>query len=315
MDLYNLGRVSWWESQCFYHALAQLRREGVIICYPSAAYVCLGLHDDLEQEIDQEYCRERGLPIVRRETGGGVVYLDSDQLFFQVVLRKDNPLLPLRRERFYERFLQPAVSVYRRYGLPAKIKAPADIVADGRKCSGNAAGDIGPCVAYVGNLLLDFDFETMSRVLRSSGDAYRRFLHRAMRDNMTTLADWTTERVGHDELAAALIAGFEEQFGKLTLRKLDLELTSQALKIRGRLTSLDWLRMPGRRQAGRRVKIAEGVYLIEKSIGAKGSIRALVRDGVVDRIILPEENGRCPGTEKYIGCLWEENLLDDYGTS
>ena len=91
MDIYNLGMVSWWESQCYSHALAYLGCEGVIICRPAEPYVCLGLHDDLEQEIDQDFCREYGLPFLRRETGGGVVCLDSRQIFYQVVLRRDNP--------------------------------------------------------------------------------------------------------------------------------------------------------------------------------------------------------------------------------
>ena len=56
MDLYNLGSVSWWQSQCYYHALAYLGQEGIIICRPSEPYVCLGLHDDLDQEIDREFC-------------------------------------------------------------------------------------------------------------------------------------------------------------------------------------------------------------------------------------------------------------------
>ena len=110
VDLYDLGAVSWWESQCFYHAMAHLGREGLIVCYPSSPYVCLGLHDDLDQEIDREYCEEQGIPIFRRETGGGVVYLDNRQVFFQLVLRRDNPQLPLRRhgimKNFYNRPFQ-----------------------------------------------------------------------------------------------------------------------------------------------------------------------------------------------------------------
>jgi len=147
VDLYNLGAVSWWESQCFYHAMAHLGREGLIVCYPSSPYVCLGLHDDLDQEIDRGYCEKKGIPIFRRETGGGVVYLDSRQVFFQLVLKRDNPQLSLRRHRYFEQFLQPAISVYRQFGVPAELKVPADIVADGRKCSGNACGDVGNCVA------------------------------------------------------------------------------------------------------------------------------------------------------------------------
>jgi len=282
VDLYNLGPVTWWESQCFYHAMAALGREGLIICYPTTPYVCLGLHDDLDQEIDQEYCRVRGLPLLRRETGGGVVYLDSCQLFFQLVLHRDNPLLPLRRLQFFEKFLRPAIAGYRSFGLPAELRAPADIVADGRKCSGAAAGDIGPCVAYVGNLLLDFDFYTMSKVLRVPTAIYRRCLYQAMRRNMTTLADWMTKAPEYSELAMALVNEFARHLSDLSPRTLDRELVEMSIGYREKLTAMAWLSLPGRKQARRRVKIAEGVHLLERNLGGLESIVVLIREGMAE---------------------------------
>lgn len=309
MDLYNLGGVSWWESQAFYHALAYLGREGLIICYPTAPYVCLGLHDDLEQEIDAEYCRREGIPLVRRETGGGVVYLDSNQVFFQMVIHRDNPILPLRRESFYRRFLGPAIRLYRQFGVPAEMKAPADIVADGRKCSGNASGDIGWCVAYVGNILIDFDFRTMSRVLRIPDNFFRQRIQIAMREHMTVLADWLDELPSHEDLAVAMIKGFAEEFGGFCIRLPDAELLEMASRIGSRLASSEWLSLPGRRLSYRRIKIAEGVYLQECPCGGK-KLLALIRDG---RITDLEAIG-CNELSKelrraYLGRKWDDRLL------
>ncbi len=309
MDLYDLGGVSWWETQAYYHALAYLGREGLIICYPLTPYVCLGLHDDLEQEIDTEYCRQEGLPLMRRETGGGVVYLDSDQVFFQLVLRRDNPVLPLRRESFYRRFLKPAIQVYRSFGVPAELKAPADIVADGRKCSGNASGDIGDCVAYVGNILIDFNFRAMSRVLRLPDSCFRQRLLVAMRMHMTVLADWLDGLPGYSEIAAALIDGFSREFGSFTPRQPDAEMLEAASRIGARLASPEWLSLPGRRTPYRRVKIAEGVYMLERSCG-RWELLLLLKDG---RIADLEVKGNKRLSEKlrraYLGREWDEGLL------
>ena len=52
---------------------------------PAAPYVCLGYHGALD-DVDQEYCRAHGLPVLRRMVGGGTVYLDADQVFFQICL-------------------------------------------------------------------------------------------------------------------------------------------------------------------------------------------------------------------------------------
>lgn len=310
MDLYNLGPVSWWESQCFYHAMAHLGREGLIICYPSSPYVCLGLHDDLDQEIDREYCEQRGIPIFRRETGGGVVYLDQQQVFFQLVVKRDNPNLPLRRHQYYEQFLQPAIAVYRQFGVPAELKDPADIVAAGKKCSGNACGDLGNCVAYVGNILLDFDFSIMSNLLRVPYPQFREYLRQAMQSNMTTLKDWVNYSVPYDDLATRLIDGFTKQWGALNPQIPDSELIAKSTEIYQRSSSEGWLQMPGRRYYDRKIKIAEGVMLMERKIGLNSSAVVLVRDGKVEDFnIFGKNELENKLDQNIIGREWSEDLL------
>lgn len=307
MDLYDLGAVTWWQSQCFYHALAHLGREGLIICYPSSPYICLGLHDDLEQEIDRAYCETSGIPLFRRETGGGVVYLDQQQVFFQLVLRRDNPRLPLRRYRYYERFLQPAITVYRQYGIPAELKPPADLAAAGKKCSGNGCGDIEQGVAFVGNLLLDFDFDIMSRVLKAPFPEFRRHLKKAMANNMTTFKDWVRAPEAMDELAARLIQAFGQEWSDLRAVRPDQELKDKARELAQQYTSAAWLGLPGRRYVDRKVKIAEGLILLEKSIKAGGKAVVLVRNGTIEAISVP---GYDYPVSSLIGKTWEENLPD-----
>lgn len=263
MQLYNLGSVNWIQSQSLYHALACLGREGLILCSPAQPYVCLGLHDDLDHEIDQDFCQAHGIPLLRRETGGGVVYLDNQQIFYQLVMRRDNRLLPLRRSSFYGSFLQPALTVLKSLGIAAEIKAPADIVIRGLKCSGNACGDIGQCVAYVGNLLLGFDHATMCNVLRLPSEDFRLTLYAIMRRHVTTLAEWSSQPLDYSSLSTALLAGFKEQLGDLKPGIVDDELRQTARVLGERLTSSQWLQLPGRRPPQRRVKIAEGVYLCQ----------------------------------------------------
>ena len=51
MELYNLGKVPWEESQIMYHALARLGRESLCLVSPATPYVCIGFHQDVEQEL------------------------------------------------------------------------------------------------------------------------------------------------------------------------------------------------------------------------------------------------------------------------
>ena len=89
MDYYFLDRVPWEHSQSLYHAAAHLGKEVLFILRPATPYVCLGYHQDVEQEIDVEFARTNQIPVFRREVGGGAVYLDSGQLFYQLILSKE----------------------------------------------------------------------------------------------------------------------------------------------------------------------------------------------------------------------------------
>ena len=52
MELYNLGKVPWEESQLIYHALADLGREALVLLPSETPYVCLDFHQDADTEVD-----------------------------------------------------------------------------------------------------------------------------------------------------------------------------------------------------------------------------------------------------------------------
>jgi len=126
MQLYNLGKVPWEETQLIYHALARLNRESLCLVSPSTPYVCIGYHQQADTEVDLDYCERNNLP---------AVYLDGDQYFFQLILRKDNPIVPKNKVAFYKKFIQPVIESYKRIGIPAEYKAVNDVISGSRKIS------------------------------------------------------------------------------------------------------------------------------------------------------------------------------------
>ena len=112
LALYNLGKVPWQDSQLIYHALAELGRESLVLLSPATPYVCVGYHQDVEEEVDLGFCRAHNIPVFRREVGGGAVYLDGDQFFFQLILHEGSPLIPPKKEAFYRSSIPTSISVY-----------------------------------------------------------------------------------------------------------------------------------------------------------------------------------------------------------
>jgi lipoate-protein ligase A len=276
MKLYNLGKVPWEESQLIYHAMADLGREGLILLSPASPYVCIGFHQNAAQEVDLAFCREQGIPVFRREVGGGAVYLDGGQLFFQLVLRADDPRIPAPREVFYRTFLAPVVELYRRTGVPAVYKPINDIIAGTRKISGSGVGEIGPCIVFVGNLIVDFNYERMARVLKVPDEKFRDKVHKTLVENLSTLrrelgdagaAAWSEER-----LNALLVEEFGKLLGPFEPAAVDPELRERMGALRSAMMSEEWLIQRRGRGAEREVRIRSGVRIVHRVHKAKGGL-------------------------------------------
>lgn len=313
MRLYRPGIIPWQETQGIYHALAEDGQEALVLCRPASRYVCLGFHDDLEQEIDRDYCERHTIPLLRRETGGGVVLLDSGQLFFQLVLHKDNPLLSGRRDRFFTSFLQPVVDTLRDYGLDAAVRLPADIVVKGRKISGNGAGDIGECAVYIGNILLEFDRETMAGVLKAPNEDFRHQVRQSMENELTAMGEELGFMPDANLLEDRLADRFARMMGMFEAAEYSSGLKAKAQTAAQRLISDETLSMPGRKLKARQVKIREGVYLRlhqYRDLNHKhGYAIILIEDGMIrkfDCFDVPHADGL---TGFVTGAQWREQHI------
>jgi len=275
MKLYNLGHVPWLHSQLVYHALPRLDRKGLIILAPAEPYVCIGYHQDVEQEVDLDYCRAHDIPVFRREVGGGGVYLDGQQIFFQLVIHRDNPLAPRDKEAFYRRYLAPVVETYRQVGVDARYKPVNDIVtAEGRKISGTGAADIGDYQILVGNLILDFDYDTMVHVLKVPDEKYRDKVFTTLRENLTTLKRELPAVPPERELIDLLVEQFAPVVGGLEPAELDAAVYDKVNELEPSFTADEWLFKRGKRHAQRQrqVRIATGVDVLRRVHKAPGGL-------------------------------------------
>ena len=227
--LINAGAVSPLRSQTLYHGLAHARTEAtpdtVVLTTPASPYVCIGYHQSLEREIDLEHCAARGLPVFRREVGGGAVYLDSDQLFVQWVMGEQR--LPRRLAARFALYAEPIVATYAEYGIDAHYHRPNDIHVGARKICGTGAGHIGNAEVLVGNFIFDFDTDAMAGILAVGSRMLRDEIRRSLREYMTSMrreldtapppADVVTRYCRQlaaaldDEVVAGALTGAEQQ--------------------------------------------------------------------------------------------------------
>lgn len=274
LQYYFFDTVPWRYSQTYYHAAAHLGAPALFLLRPAEPYVSIGFHQDAAQEIDLDYAAAQGIPVFRREVGGGAVYLDSQQLFYQLVLPRDHPALPASRAGFYQKFLQPVVDTMRHFGAAAVFRPVNDILVNGRKISGNGAAEIGEMVVLVGNFILDFNFEQMARVLRVPDEKFRDKVHKTLSANLTTLKQELGAAPKPQALALELARRMEPLLGGLeTGTELDPRLQRKADELFAEMSSPDWLFLNDRRAAlDPSVKIREGVFVIQKVVKLPGGL-------------------------------------------
>jgi lipoate-protein ligase A len=225
--------------------------------------------------------------------GGGATYLDGDQLFFQLILRRDNPEVPMRKEAFYRKFLQPIINVYRGMGIPAEYRPINDVITGTRKISGTGVGEIGDCIVFVGNLITDFNYEMMSRVLKVPDEKFRDKVHKTLMENLSTIRrELGVQRASEwDEatLNALLAQEFQKLIGPMQPCQKDEALQAKIDELGERMMSDGWLYQKGKTVSGRDIKVREGIKVVQKLHKAAGGlIRAdfEVREGKFSNVRL-----------------------------
>lgn len=272
MNLIKLDHLPGQDSMIIFHALARIGYEGLVIVSPESPLASIGYFQDAHKEIDLAYCRQEGIPVMRREVGGGATYLDGNQIFYQMIWNRNNRRFPTNIKKIFELLSQPACETYRAFGIPASFRAENDIVtAQGKKIAGEGGGDIEDAMVFVGGILLDFDYMTMSRVLKVPDEKFRDKIYKSMEENLTTMKRELGDIPPREEIKKILVERFENITGKLEPVHADEKTIRKIRELEAIFTSDAFLyRKTPRIPEG--VKIREGIDILYGIYKAKGGL-------------------------------------------
>jgi lipoate-protein ligase A len=290
----DAGTVGALRSQALWHGLAEAATAGarptLSLCRSAEPYVGLGYHHPLA-ELDVDACRRLALPIIRRRIGGGAVYVDADQLLFQLTLPAASA--PATVDRLYRRCLTPAVEAFAALGVEARLRGVNDISVGDRKVSGTGAGLIGGGVTVVGNIIFRFPHRRMAEVLDLGDNGLRAECLQLMRRHVSSLADEGAGEVTVERAKQALVEAYAAAYGRPVHDELNATEEAAVAGWESRFLEPTWLRGPRRPLPGyRQLKIAEGVWLVAAGDGEL-SVRAAIVDGRIQRMAIggPAGNG------------------------
>ncbi|MFO7954845.1 biotin/lipoate A/B protein ligase family protein [Thioalkalivibrio sp.] len=175
----------------------------------------VGFHQNVDQEINTEYCKANGIAIQRRITGGGAIYFDATQLGWELYLDK-RFLGTADMAQIAARICNAAAAGIRSLGVDAQFRPRNDIEVDGRKISGTGGAFDGDSIMYQGTLLIEFDVEDMLRILRIPSEKLSNKAIESARDRVVNLATLLHDMPALDVVKGAIARAFAEEFGVRT---------------------------------------------------------------------------------------------------
>ena len=197
--------------------------------------VYLGYHQYVEDEINEDYCTDNGIQVIRRVLGGGCGFCDENQILFSIIGREGSGAIPSNIQGTYSRVLKGVTDALGSLGFDSELEPTRNaIYSKGCKISGNAQGRFDGAVLVNGSFLLDFDFDEMDRVLKNPTKNLASGVQHAW-DGMITLKDLLNGE-GYDlnHVKNTLKNGFEDALGveskKGVLTKSEIEISDRLVE-------------------------------------------------------------------------------------
>ncbi len=131
--------------------------EEVFMLWTTEPTIVIGKYQNPFEEVDMNYARNNGINVVRRNSGGGTVYMDRGGWQFSFVARG------AEGDISFAEYMKPVVDALIRLGVPAVMSGRNDILADGRKISGNSQYKTDLATVHHGTLLYSANIESMVR--------------------------------------------------------------------------------------------------------------------------------------------------------
>jgi lipoate-protein ligase A len=145
--------------------------------------VIVGRNQNTLAEIDEAFTRERGIPVVRRLSGGGAVFHDLGNINFTFI-NNGNPSEGLD----FERFTVPIQQALRSMGVECVFSGRNDLLIEGKKFSGNAQHFHAGRILHHGTLLFASDMTDLTGALRVDPEKYRDKAVKSVRSRVTNIS-------------------------------------------------------------------------------------------------------------------------------
>ena len=196
--------------------LARNFHDGFFFIWQTDPAVIFGRNQHMETEVNLPFCRQEGIGVFRRKSGGGCVYADRGNLMVSAVTGGNDRMF------VFSSFISLLALSLRKLGFDAWPSGRNDITVSGRKVSGSAFYSTGSRNIIHATLLYDSDLDRMQMAITPPESKLRAKGIASVRQRVANLSDFG--RADQDTVRAELVGSFcdgETQLSPEDVRRIE----------------------------------------------------------------------------------------------
>ncbi|OYD07085.1 lipoate--protein ligase [Paludifilum halophilum] len=174
--------------------------DSYLLFYINEPSIIIGRNQNTVEEIHVDYCREQGIHVVRRLSGGGAVYHDTGNLNFSFLTRDDG-----KSFLNFRKFTEPVIRALRRLGVDAELTGRNDIQVGEKKISGNAQFTTKGRMFSHGTLMFDVDLDQVAKALHVKQEKFQSKSTKSVRSRVANISELMDRKMDIHEFKQLLL--------------------------------------------------------------------------------------------------------------
>lgn len=175
--------------------------EDIFLLYTNSPSIIVGKHQNTMAEINHEFVAKKGIPVIRRLSGGGTVYHDLGNINYTFITNGSEGNLV-----DFKKHTQPIIDVLKSLGVDARIGGKNDIRVGDKKISGNAEHIYKNRVLHHGTLLFNSNLEELNESIKVNLEAYTGKAVKSIRSHVANIKEYLKEDISIENFKEKLIA-------------------------------------------------------------------------------------------------------------
>ena len=182
-------------------------QDDVIMLYVNKPSVIVGKHQNTYAEINYPFIRENNIPVIRRLSGGGTVYHDFGNVNFTFVMNGEEGKLV-----DFAKFTEPVILALGKLGVDAVRGGRNDLIAGGKKISGNAEHVFKRRTLHHGTLLFSSDLGRLEDAIRVKPGRFKDKAVQSVRSRVANISPLLATPLTVNEFVSFLAKEMEKYF-------------------------------------------------------------------------------------------------------